>query len=153
MERTRLVLFPIGFREAKTFVDLVHRHHQSPQGWKFGVGAKINEKLVGVVMVGRPVSRILDDGLTAEVIRLATDGTPNACSFLYSAARRAAIALGYRKIITYILASEHGCSLKASGWNFVRMTSGGSWCRPSRKRIDKAPLGEKQLWETRSAGV
>lgn len=98
-------------------------------------------------MVGRPVSRMLDDGKTAEVIRLATDGTRNACSFLYSAARKASKAMGYKKLITYILESEPGTSLKACGFVFVRSAGGGSWSRPSRKRDDKAPVEKKQLWE------
>ena len=139
---------PIGWREAKAFVEATHRHHFSPQGWNFGIGAEKNGQLVGVVMVGRPVARMLDDGFTAEVIRLATDGTRNACSFLYSAARRAALAMGFKRLITYILASEPGTSLKAAGWRFVRMAGGGSWSRPSRRRVDKAPTDEKQLWET-----
>lgn len=139
---------PIGWREAKAFVETTHRHHFSPQGWKFGLGAEKNGKLVGIVMVGRPVSRMLDDGKTAEVIRLATDGTKNACSFLYARARQAAFAMGFTRIITYILESEPGVSLKAAGWNFVRDAGGGSWSRPSRKRTDKAPTEPKQLWES-----
>ena len=35
-----------------------------------------------------------------------TDGTKNACSVLYAAAWRAARAMGYKKLITYILDSE-----------------------------------------------
>ena len=59
-----------------------------------------------------PVSRYLDDGHTLEVNRLCTDGTKNACSFLYAAAWRAARAMGYRKIVTYILDTESGASLR-----------------------------------------
>lgn len=140
---------PIGWREAKAFVESTHRHHFSPQGWKFGLGAEHDGKLCGIVMVGRPVSRMLDDGRTAEVIRLATDGTKNACSFLYSRARRASLELGYSRVITYILESESGTSLRASGWSFVSVAGGGSWSRPSRSRENKAPLEKKQLWEAR----
>lgn len=142
---------PIGWREAKAFVERVHRHHFSPQGWKFGIGAEKGGELVGVVMVGRPVARMLDDGRTAEVIRLATDGTRNACSFLYGAARRASFELGYRRCITYILESEPGTSLRAAGWSLVGHAGGGSWSRPSRRRVDKAPLQRKQIWEARYA--
>lgn len=138
---------PIGWREAKTFVEKVHRHHFSPQGWRWGIGAEKDGELVGVVMVGNPVARMLQDGRTAEVIRLATDGTRNACSFLYSAARRVAFEMGYERIITYILESEPGTSLKAAGWTFKRDAGGGSWSRPSRPRKDKAPMEKKQLWE------
>lgn len=138
---------PITLKAASDFITKEHRHHKPPQGWKFGIAAEHLGKIVGVVIVGRPVSRMLDDGLTAEVTRLATDGTKNACSFLYGTARKAAGIMGYDKIITYILASESGTSLRASGWRFVRMAGGGSWSRPSRGRQDKAPLEEKQLYE------
>ena len=140
---------PMGWREAVKFIEQEHRHHRAPQGWKFGIGVEVDGRLCGVAMVGRPVARMLDDGRTAEVIRLATDGTRNACSFLYSACRRATQAMGYERVITYILQSEPGTSLKASGWQFVRLAGGGSWSRPSRKRNDKAPLETKQLWEAR----
>jgi len=141
---------PIGWREAKAWVEENHRHHFSPQGWKFGAAAEKDGKIVGIVMVGRPVSRMISEKepLTCEVIRLCTDGTRNACSFLYGTDRRAAFELGWRRIITYILASEPGTSLKASGWSFVREAGGGEWGRPSRKRDSgKHPTEKKQLWE------
>jgi hypothetical protein len=114
---------------------------------KFALAAEDEAGIKGVVTVGRPVSRYLDDGSTAEVTRLCTLGGRNVCSFLYSAARRAALAMGYTRVITYILVSESGASLKASGWRFVRTTKGGSWSRPSRPREDKHPVEAKQLWE------
>lgn len=138
---------PITFRQAKAWIEKHHRHHKPPQGMKFAIGAEKNGELCGVVVVGRPLARMLDDGTTAEVTRLCSDGTRNVCSFLYSAARRAALAMGYKRIITYILKSETGASLRAAGWRFLRDAGGGSWSRPSRGRIDKAPLEEKQLWE------
>lgn len=143
----RLTAGPITYREACKFISEVHRHHRPPQGWKFGIGAYRGEQLVGVVCVGRPVSRHLDDGKTAEVTRLCTDGSKNVCSFLYQRARRAAFEMGFKKVITYILESESGTSLKASGWKFVKLAGGGSWSRPSRAREDKAPMERKQLWE------
>ena len=106
---------PLTQKEANAFVDKLHRHHEPTPGDKYRLGAQVNGVLVGVVQVGRPVSRVLDDGKTVEVIRLCTDGTKNACSFLYSAAARIARELGYSKIITYILNTETGASLKAAG--------------------------------------
>ena len=88
-----------------------------------------------------------DDGATLEVTRLCTDGTKNACSMLYAAAWRAARAMGYKRIGTYILDSEVGTSLAAAGWRLVHKTSGDTWSRTSRPREDKHPLGVKQLWE------
>jgi hypothetical protein len=138
---------PLTFKEAREYISAHHRHHKPPTGWKFGIGAMKAGELVGIVVVSRPVARMLDDGKTCEVTRLCTNGTRNACSFLYNAARRCAKEMGYRRIITYILESESGHSLKASGWHFVRAAGGGSWSRPSRGRDDKAPLERKQLWE------
>lgn len=141
-----LKLTPVTLKTASDFIKGHHRHHVPTVGWKFGVGVSDGEKLVGVCVCSRPIARMLDDGWTLEVTRLATNGAKNACSILYGAARRAAFALGYTKIITYILESESGHSLKASGYVFERMAGGGSWSRPSRKRDDKAPLERKQLW-------
>ena len=98
-------------------------------------------------MVGRPVSRMLDNGTTAEVIRVATDGTRNACSFLYGASKRAAQALGYRKVLTYTLAYESGASLRAVGWHRAGIAGGGSWSRPERVRETHHPIQEKIRWE------
>ena len=110
-------LKPITFKAACLFVDEVHRHHKRPQGHKFSIGVvNESEELLAVVMVGRPLSRYLDDGYTCEVTRLASKGEPNVCSMLYGAAWRAAKGMGYTKIITYILEIEPGTSLKAAGW-------------------------------------
>lgn len=78
---------------------------------------------------------------------MCTDGTRNACSFLYSKARRTSLEMGFERVITYILESESGNSLRAAGWRFVKITGGGSWDRKGRRRVDKAPTEKKQLWE------
>lgn len=141
-----LSLRPISLREACAFIRARHRHHAPPRGCKFTVGVVKGSTLVGVAVVGRPVARMADDGFTAEVTRLCTDGTPNACSVLYGAAARAAKAIGYRKIITYILEEEDGVSLRASGWTKERRSAGGSWSRENRAREDKHPTGAKTRW-------
>jgi hypothetical protein len=143
----KLCLVPIDLAEANAFVAEYHRHHQPVVGHKFSIGAAIGDKIVGIAIVGRPVSRMRDDGQTLEVSRLCTDGTRNACSFLYGAAARAAFSLGYRRIGTYILASEPGTSLTAAGWRMIGETSGRSWSCPSRPRVDKHPLQDKLLFE------
>lgn len=143
-----LQLQPITFKEATTFVARHHRHHPPSKGWKFGIAANDGEKVVGVVMVGRPVSRMLDTGWTLEVTRCCTDGTKNAASMLYGAAWRATKALGYRRLITYTLAEETGASLRAAGWRDLYQTRKfKSWNTPSRPRVDHAPTGQKTLWE------
>lgn len=142
-----LSLIPLELGEANAFVAQHHRHHVPVVGHKFSFGAAKDGSVVGVAIVGRPVSRMRDDGLTLEVTRLCTDGTRNACSFLYGAAARAAFALGYKRIGTYILASEPGTSLSAAGWRQIGETKGGSWSRDSRPRIDKHPTQSKLLFE------
>jgi hypothetical protein len=142
-----MTLKPISLRHARAFVAGVHRHHDAPQGGKFALAAWHDAQLVGVAIVGRPVSRMLDDGLTAEVIRVATNGTRNACSFLYGASKRAAQAMGYRKVLTYTLIEESGASLRAVGWARVGVAGGGSWSVPSRTREDHHPLQQKIRWE------
>lgn len=142
-----LDIVPCSLAEANAFVSQVHRHHGEVVGAKFCIGAAIDEKVVGVAIVGRPVARMLDDGWTLEVTRLATDGTKNACSALYAAAWRAARAMGYKRLITYILAEENGTTLKASGWKEVGRCGGGSWSRENRPRVDKHPTQAKIRFE------
>lgn len=143
----KLTLQPITFPEACEFIRLHHRHHLPPQGWKFGIAVNDGEKVVGVITIGRPVARMLDDGWTLEVTRCATDGTKNAPSILYGAAKRAAFALGYKRIITYTLTSEPGTTLRASGYKCLGEAGGGSWSRDNRPRIDTHPTEQKLLWE------
>lgn len=137
-----------SLKDANQFVEDLHRHHKPVQGHKFSLKLlDVSGKVIGVCIVGRPVARRQDDGRTVEVTRLVTDGSPNACSALYGAASRAAHALGYDRIITYILDSEPGTSLKAAGWMFSGTTPGKSWSVPSRPRVDKHPTVPKQRWE------
>ncbi len=102
--------------------------------------------MVGVVQIGRPNARALCDGRTLEVIRLCTDGTPNACSYLYAVAARIAAEMGYSKIITYILDSEDGTSLRAAGWHKEADIRGHNWNCTSRPRKTTAPTCDKQRW-------
>jgi hypothetical protein len=141
-----LKLKPITLREANAYIVMHHRHHGATRGCKFAIGATVDDELVGVAVVGRPVSRMLDDGYHAEVTRNCTNGTRNACSFLYGACWRAARSMGYRKIITYILESETGDSLIAAGWVDEGPAGGDTWDRPGRRRVDKAPLDRKHRW-------
>lgn len=144
----KMTIERIELGEANAFVAQHHRHHMPVVGHLFSIGAALEGKIVGVVIVGRPVARMRDDGATAEVTRLCSDGTKNACSFLYGAAARAAFALGFKRIGTYILASEPGTSLTAAGWRLIGQTGGGSWSRTERPRVDKHPTQAKLLFET-----
>ena len=142
-----LLLVPMSLREANAYVDAYHRHHKSVVGHKFSIGCEKNGQLAGVVIVGRPVSRYLDDGTTLEVTRLCSNGEKNVCSFLYGAAARAAKALGYRKIITYTLDTEPGISLRAAGWTCAGKAGGIRWTGKRRPAVDLCPPQMKLRYE------
>jgi len=143
----RLQIVPIALDEANAFVARHHRHHEPVVGHKFSLAVADDAAIRGVAIVSRPTARMSNDGWTLEVTRVATDGCPNACSALYGGAWRAAKALGYRRLITYILGSESGTSLRAAGWGLVGEAGGGSWSRRERPRVDKHPLQTKLRWE------
>ena len=142
-----LTLVPISLADANAFVARHHRHHKPVTGHKFSIGCTENGELVGVAIVGRPVSRYLDNGLTLEVNRLCTTGGKNACSFLYAAAARAAKAMGYRKIITYTLDTEPGTSLRAAGWVCAGIAGGKCWTGQRRPAVDLYPPQMKLRYE------
>lgn len=140
-------IVPITLRKANDIVTQWHRHHKPSRGHKFSIALIKDSVYIGIAICGRPVSRESDDGFTLEVSRLCTDGTPNACSKLYGACARIAKEMGYAKIQTYILESEPGTSLKASGWTMEAVTAGGQWKRTDGvvNRTDQ-PIEPKQRW-------
>ena len=142
-----LEIVPMTLREANAYVEQHHRHHGPVLGQKYSIGLSDGEKIVGVAIVGRPVSRHLDDGWTLEVNRLCTDGTKNACSMLYAAAWRAARAMGYKRLVTYILESENGASLRAAGWKCVGQAGGLRWTGERRPEVDLYPAQMKIRFE------
>lgn len=144
----KFAVVPLPLDEANAFVARHHRHHGKVVGHRFSLGvADQGGEVRGVAIIGRPVARHLDDGLTLEVTRVATDGAKDASSALYGAARRAAFALGYKRLVTYTLASESGTSLRAAGYRVVGEVRGRSWSCPSRPRVDKHPTQTKLRWE------
>lgn len=149
MTQQRLRVVPLTLKEANAFVGQEHRHHGTVVGHKFSIGVVDEaDKLRGVAIAGRPVARGLSPKLVLEVNRLATDGCENACSALYGAVARIGTAMGYERhnIMTYILASEPGTSLKAAGWVKVADVYGRSWSCDSRPRDDKHPTEAKVRW-------
>lgn len=106
----------VSLAEANAFVAHHHRHHDPEVGHLFSLGVG-DDQLHGVAIVGRPKARGIDQTGVWEVTRLATDGTRNACSWLYAAAARIAWLRGIRAVVTYTLADvETGASLRAVGW-------------------------------------
>lgn len=148
MKPARLSFGRVTLDEANAYIRDFHRHHSPVPGHVFALGAFRGDRLVGVVIVGRPVSRKRQDGLTLEVTRCCSDGSPNVPSFLYGKAARAAFALGYLRIGTYTLPCEGGSSLRGAGWTLIGERGGGEWSSPSRPRQSaKFPTGTKLLWE------
>lgn len=146
-----LIVFPATLKEANVYITEYHRHHKPVQGHRFSVGVRTGDGIIhGMCVVGRPVARGLDYTTNAEVTRLVTDGTKNACSILYAASARACTAMGFLRIQTYILEEELGTSLKASGWSFDTMTAGGDWASSKvyaeQGRRQDQPQGPKQRW-------
>ncbi len=152
---TRLCIRPISLREANAYVSKHHRHNGPVRGHKWSVACYEENRLCGVGICGRPVSRNLDDGLTVEIYRVCTDGTYNACSILYGACSKIARDMGYKRVVTYTCMSEIGTSLKASGFFCFGQAGGGSWNVPSRPRDEyvdgtekrKYPAEKKLRWE------
>lgn len=140
-------IVPISLEEANAFVSEHHRHHDPVIGHKFSVGLASYGRIRGVAIVGRPVSRMSDDGWTLEVSRCCTDGIKNGCSMLYRAAWKAALAMGYRRLITYTMKQEGGTSLRAAGFYLIGEAGGGLWSRKDRPRVDTHPLQAKLLWQ------
>lgn len=150
-----LRIVSVDLKTARSFVAAHHRHNDPPVGHKFSVGVAEGDQLVGVAIVGRPVSRIIQsEGATLEVIRTATDGTRNANSMLYGAARRVTFALGYDRLITYTQGDESGASLRAAGFKVVASRPArAGWNTPSRPRTNKADMTPRTLWDTRHSSV
>ena len=147
-DERHLSFAPCSLEEAQAFCEQHHRHARPPVGHKFSISAVRENRVVGVVTVGRPVARMLDDGWTLEVTRCTTDGTRNACSLLYRAAWRAVRAMGYRRLVTYTREGETGGSLKASGFEPTTLGKvGGSWDTVSRPRVNTNPRQATLRWE------
>lgn len=128
MTQLGITIVPTTQPKANRYINRVHRHHKALPGgfaW-YCLAALVDGNVVGVAVAGRPTNRNNDDGQTVEVLRVATDGTPNAPSALLGAAARAARQIGARRCITYTLEEEGGASLRGAGW--VQESSGiKSW--------------------------
>ena len=140
--------------QAKSYVEQLHRHHRPSTSGRYALAVADETGAVrGVAMIGRPVARLLDDGWTLEVNRVAVDGCPNACSALYGASLRLAKALGYSRLITYTRADESGSSLRGAGWMSEGEIRARSWDTPGRRRVDKTEIVRRQRWSARATGA
>lgn len=148
-DATGLHLVPVSLAQANEHVAAWHRHNRPVPGAKFCVGAADDKGVLhAVAIVGRPVARNFDDGVTLEVNRVASNGERNANSMLYGACARAAFALGYTRLITYTQAAEGGASLRAAGWKVIaERPARKSWDTVSRPRYAEYISEVRQLWE------
>lgn len=147
-----MILRPITLRAANAFVAEHHRHNKPARGHKFSIAAYVGAKLVGVAIVGRPVARELDDGWTAEILRVCVpeDAPRNACSFLYASARRAWRTMGGQKVITYNLQEESGASLRGAGFTCVAKLpgrKGKAWNNRDGRANQEVVRQAKFRWE------
>lgn len=144
-----LSVSPISLNAARSWIMCCHRHLRRPiTGWLFGVEILRHGQRIGVACAGRPAARMLQDGVTCEITRVAViEGERDACSFAYGALRRAARELGYRRVVTYTLAEEPGTSLRAAGFVDCGIAGGGQADRPSRRRKPVEQSGPKRRWE------
>lgn len=143
---------PATIRDAQAFVAAHHRHNKAPRGARFALEAVFDGEVVGVVIVGRPVSRLLDDGMTCEVVRccVRADAPRNTPSYLYGAARRVWQSWGGGRVITYTLESEPGDSLRGAGFLAVAKTKSEpkGWGRKDRGReVSKTDGQRKTRWQ------
>lgn len=153
----KLQVVPVALREANAFVDAYHRHNAPTRGCKFCLGANFGDMLAGVAIIGRPVARLLQDGLTAEVLRCCVqpDAPKNTPSFLYGRAWRVWQAMGGRRMVTYTLDSESGASLRAVNWRILGtkepIPKGKGWTNRGGGRMWHPAQGELRLrWEIAS---
>lgn len=145
----KLSVIPITGHEANDFIKNFHRHNKPVRGQRFSIGAS-TDKLVGVAIVGRPIARLLQDGLTAEITRVCVvDTAPKGtCSFLYGRCWRIWQQMGGKRLVTYTLQEESGASLRGAGWKIMGKNKGGGWDRKERKRDWQPIYGQlKFRWE------
>ena len=118
---------PCTMTQAKLIVGRIHRHNRPSICAVFCIGIYDGKELLGCAMVGMPKARLLMDGITLEVTRVAVpEGLMNANSMLYGACARAAKALGWSRLVTYTLPEESGASLRAAGWKMDEKLAGGN---------------------------
>ena len=142
-------VIPLTLRQANAFVAEHHRHSKPVVGARFSIGAEHNGELVGVAIIGRPVSRRIDHTRIAELTRncVSADAPRNTCSFLYGRAWRIWQQMGGEQMITYTLKKESGASLSGAGWKVlgeVKVNTDG-WNSKTRQRQNAAIYQKKKF--------
>ena len=160
--KNKLRIVPCSLRKANDFVQIFHRHsiRTSRDGGKFAVAAALETGVVGVAIVGNPLSATLMDGFTSEVLRVCVlpDAPRNCNSFLYGACRRIWFEMGGRLILTYTLDEESGASLRGAGWVLAAEIRGHdpkTWGKSDHlRRTEQAVIAKgKRRWESLNSEV
>jgi hypothetical protein len=157
-----LRLVPITLDEVKLYVGLHHGHSDPTLSHMWSLGAVVEDRIVGVAVIGRPTAPALQNGdpWALEVLRVCVEregdgdgkGYRNACSFLYGASWRSIKARGYLRAVTYTKDGENGASLRAAGWvpmHYRKPRTSGWDSREGRKSGGPRVGGER--WEIRAA--
>lgn len=141
-----MIFRPITMREANAFIQDHHRHSKPVRGCKFVLGLEKERQLIGVGVVGRPVSRMADDGLSAEITRVCIkEGNPTACSKMYARLTRLCYLMGFKRVFTYTLQKESQSSMKALGAVLIGEVEAKEWTRKSRPRDSQPVYQEPKL--------
>lgn len=155
----KLRVVPCSLRKANDFVEVYHRHsiRTSRDGGKFALAAALGTSVVGVAIVGNPLSATLMDGFSAEVLRVCVlpDAPRNCNSLIYGACRRVWFEMGGVLILTYTLTEESGASLRGAGWELAAEVKGHdtkTWGKKDHlRRTEQAILAKgKRRWEARN---
>ena len=146
---SELRLVAVDRATVRSFIERTHSHHHRPNTWIASVGVEQGGKLVCVAVLELPKARMLCNGKTVEVSRVASDRTPHAASKALGGISRAALALGYTRLVSYTLLGESGTSYRAANWWPTAVSAGGSWSRPSRPELQRESpqKGAKVRWE------
>lgn len=149
----------ITLDESKAYVGDHHEHSGVHIGHKWSLAAVAEGRIVGVAVIGRPTSQVIQNGdpWALEVTRVCVEreggsGYPNACSFLYAAAWRSIKSMGYLRGLTYTKDGENGASICAAGWLCMdrRKPRKSGWdSREGRASGGAREGGER--WEIRAA--
>ena len=138
---------PATLAQANKMVSQLHRHHKPCVGHRFSLALSLDDKVVGVVICGRPVARMEDPYKVLEISRCCTDGTPNAISKLYPQVFRIAALMGFDRVQTYTLPEEGGASMRAVGMTLASTSPGGQWKHTDGKaRRTDQPTSPKSKW-------
>ncbi len=131
IRRGDIKLYPLSKKQGDKMIRDWHSHHKPPQGWKFGIGARVaSGQDLGCVFIGRPSAPALDNGFVWEVTRLCTQGNEadkNLASLLLGAAWNASWPQGVYLLVSYTRVDEDGTCYKAAGWSPQGTTRARGW--------------------------